>query len=130
MRYCNSCTQNTFPTSILTSYHYGNPDLMFYYKQNVTPAPTARILLTADTLAPAAPTGVTATPGSGQATIKWIKNTEFDMAQYKVYKNTSNTPGTATLVGTTNQPDTTIIATGLAIAIQNQVHIVRLQVVH
>ena len=114
MRYCNSCTQNTFPTSILTSYHYGNPDLMFYYKQNVTPAPTARILLTADTLAPAAPTGVTATPGSGQATIKWIKNTEFDMAQYKVYKNTSNTPGTATLVGTTNQPDTTIIATGLA----------------
>jgi Domain of unknown function (DUF2341)/PKD-like domain/LCCL domain len=40
MRYCNSCTQNTFPTSILTNFQYGYPDLWYYTKQNVTPAPT------------------------------------------------------------------------------------------
>ena len=40
MRFCNSCTQNTFPTSVLTNYHYGLPDLWYYTKSNVTPAPT------------------------------------------------------------------------------------------
>jgi hypothetical protein len=40
MRYCNSCTQNTFPTSTLLNYHYGYPDLWYYTKKNVTPAPT------------------------------------------------------------------------------------------
>lgn len=40
MRYCNSCTQNTFPTSTLTNYHYGYPDMWYYTKNNVTPAPT------------------------------------------------------------------------------------------
>lgn len=41
MRYCNSCTQNTFPTSTLSNYHYGYPDLWYFTKNNVTPAPTA-----------------------------------------------------------------------------------------
>jgi hypothetical protein len=41
MRYCNSCTQNTFPTSVLSNYHYGYPDFWYFTKQNVTPAPTA-----------------------------------------------------------------------------------------
>lgn len=40
MRYCNSCTQNTFPTSTLSNYHYGYPDLWYYTKSNVSPAPT------------------------------------------------------------------------------------------
>jgi hypothetical protein len=40
MRYCNSCTQNTFPTSILSNYHYGYPDMWYWTKRNVTPAPT------------------------------------------------------------------------------------------
>ncbi|MCU0435508.1 MAG: DUF2341 domain-containing protein [Bacteroidia bacterium] len=40
MRYCNSCTQNTFPTSVLTNYHYGYPDMWYWTKKNVTPAPT------------------------------------------------------------------------------------------
>jgi hypothetical protein len=40
MRYCNSCTQNTFPTNTLSNYHYGYPDLWYYTKQTVTPAPT------------------------------------------------------------------------------------------
>lgn len=43
MPYCNSCTQNTFPTSVLSNYHYGYPDLHFYWKNNITPAPTYSI---------------------------------------------------------------------------------------
>ena len=40
MRYCNSCTQNTFPTNTLSNYHYGVPDLWYCIKMNITPAPT------------------------------------------------------------------------------------------
>lgn len=40
MKYCNSCTQNTFPSNTLTNYHYGYPDLWYYTKSTVSPAPT------------------------------------------------------------------------------------------
>jgi hypothetical protein len=30
MRYCNSCSQNTFPTNILPNFQYGYPDFTFY----------------------------------------------------------------------------------------------------
>jgi len=40
MRYCNSCTQNTFPTNTLSNYHYGYPDLWYFTKSNISPAPT------------------------------------------------------------------------------------------
>jgi len=40
MRYCNSCDQNTFPTSSLTGQNYGIPDLLYWYKNEATPAPT------------------------------------------------------------------------------------------
>ncbi len=43
MRYCNACTQTTFPTTILANYHYGYPDMMFYTKNMLTPAPTTTI---------------------------------------------------------------------------------------
>lgn len=40
MRYCNSCTQNTFPTSTLSNYHYGYPDMWYFTKQTIAVAPT------------------------------------------------------------------------------------------
>jgi Ig-like domain CHU_C associated/Domain of unknown function (DUF2341)/Secretion system C-terminal sorting domain len=40
MRYCNSCTQNTFPVSTLSNYHYGYPDLWYYTKKNIASLPT------------------------------------------------------------------------------------------
>lgn len=40
MRYCNNCTQNSFPTDSLSNYQYGYPDLEFYYRTNVSPEPT------------------------------------------------------------------------------------------
>lgn len=113
MRYCNSCTQNTFPTTFLSNYQYGCPDFLYYTKQNVTPAPTCRVLAPADTLAPSAPTGLTATPGNGTALLKWNKNTQFDIYQYNCYKNTTNNPTTSTYLGTVNHPDSTYTATGL-----------------
>jgi hypothetical protein len=41
----------------------------------------------ADTTAPAAPTGLTATPGSGQVTLNWSANTEADLAGYRVLRD-------------------------------------------
>lgn len=40
MKYCNSCTQNTFPTSTLTNYHYGYPDMWYYTKTTIPVLPT------------------------------------------------------------------------------------------
>ena len=114
MRYCNSCTQNTFPTTILTGMHYGTPDFLYYTKQNISPAPTHTILPAADTVTPAVPTNLTATPGgNGAALLKCNKNLEFDMYQYSFYRNTTNNPSTATFIGAANHPDTTFLNTGL-----------------
>ncbi len=114
MRYCNSCTQNTFPTSILSNYHYGTPDFLYYTKQTVSPAPTSRVLPAADTNTPVAPTNLSALGLNLSAQLKWSKNLEFDMYQYEIYRNTSNNPSTATVLGNVNHPDTTYLATGLA----------------
>jgi len=114
MKYCNACTQNTFPTSTLTNYHYGYPDFLYYYRDNVvTPEPTQVNYGPADTNTPAAPANLQGTSGNTQVTLRWNKNTEFDMAQYQIFRNTTNTPGSATQIGTTNHPETLFVATGL-----------------
>lgn len=43
MMYCNSCTQNTFPTTTLSNYHYGYPDLWYYTQSQLSPAPTVTL---------------------------------------------------------------------------------------
>jgi hypothetical protein len=40
MRYCNSCTQNTFPTSSLANYHYGVADFWYFVRTAPTAEPT------------------------------------------------------------------------------------------
>jgi hypothetical protein len=40
MRYCNGCTQNTFPTNVLGGMHYGYVDMWYWTKQNLAAAPT------------------------------------------------------------------------------------------
>jgi hypothetical protein len=47
MRYCNSCTQNTFPTNVLSNYHYGYPDMWYWTKTTLAVAPTVSIGSTA-----------------------------------------------------------------------------------
>lgn len=65
MRYCNSCTQNTFPTSVLSNYHYGYADFCFYYRNMLSPAPTYTF---ANTVLPSlAVAGPTTTSCAGSA---------------------------------------------------------------
>jgi len=40
MRYCNSCTENTFPTISLASLQYGYPDFLYYLRNTISPVPT------------------------------------------------------------------------------------------
>lgn len=114
MRYCNSCTQNTFPTNVLTNIHYGLPDFWYYVTAApVSPAPTITHGAPADTVTPAAPTNLTGSAGNQQAFLQWRKNIEFDVVKYYILRNTSNNPSSATLIDSTNQPDTDYVATGL-----------------
>lgn len=43
MRYCNSCTQNTFPTTVLSNLQYGYPDFLYYTRTAISPAPVVTI---------------------------------------------------------------------------------------
>lgn len=52
-----------------------------------------------DGSAPATPTGLSATVGTGQAvSLDWNDNTESDLGEYGVYRNTANDAGTATKI--------------------------------
>jgi hypothetical protein len=113
MRYCNSCTQNTFPTSILTAFHYGTPDFLYYVIETATTPPTNRNLPAADTNTPAPPQGLDAQQGNQSAHLSWTGNTEFDLSFYLLYRNTLNNPVTATLVDSLATTDTTYIDTNL-----------------
>ena len=50
MRYCNGCTPDTFPTTVLNSYHYGVPDFQFRTTKQVSPAPVYALGSVATTL--------------------------------------------------------------------------------
>jgi hypothetical protein len=70
-----------------------------------------------DTIAPAAPQGVTATPGTGSIRVAWTGNGESDLAGYNLYRSTSSpvatggTPLNGTdLIQGTDFSDTTVSA--------------------
>ncbi len=113
MMYCNSCTQNTFPTTILTGLHYGIPDFLFYKIKTVSQPPALTNGAAADTNTPAIPSGFNGREGNQEALLIWNKNTEFDMDKYLVFQNTDNNPATATQIGYKSQPDTSFLVSGL-----------------
>lgn len=43
MLYCNSCTQNTFPTNSLPENQYGYPDMLYYTKKSAFTPPTTNL---------------------------------------------------------------------------------------
>jgi hypothetical protein len=49
------------------------------------------VKLNTDTLAPARPTGLAATPSSSSIALKWSSNTESNLAGFLVYRSTSST---------------------------------------
>jgi hypothetical protein len=60
---------------------------------------TASITVVADNTAPATPSGLVASAGTGQVvSLDWNDNTEPDLGDYGVWRNTSNTPSTATQI--------------------------------
>jgi hypothetical protein len=51
------------------------------------------------TAPPDVPTGLTASAGTGKAiALKWDANAELDFDEYRIYRHTSNVPGSATLI--------------------------------
>jgi hypothetical protein len=102
MRYCNSCTQNTFPTSTLTGKHYGNADFLFYYKNTITPTPSYSIN------AVALPT-VTAT--SSNSLICVGTTVTLTATGATTYSWSSGTLGSVTLVTPTTTTTYTVIGT-------------------
>ncbi|MDQ3112398.1 MAG: DUF2341 domain-containing protein, partial [Bacteroidota bacterium] len=83
MRYCNGCTQNTFPTNSLGGMLYGYVDMWYWTKNNVSPAPT---ISGGNNLAYNAPNvsvcigdsvmaGTIATGGTGPYTYSWSPST-------------------------------------------------------
>ena len=105
MRYCNTCTQNTFPTSSLTGMHYGNADFLFYYKNTITPNPSYTIN------AVALPT-VTAT--SSNSLICVGTTVTLTATGATTYSWSSGTLGSVTLVTPTTTTTYTVIGTNTA----------------
>lgn len=54
----------------------------------------------ADNVAPSDPTGLIVIGGFKKIVLDWDANTEYDLSEYHIYRNTSNDSGTATKVGT------------------------------
>lgn len=60
------------------------------------------ITVAQDTTPPATPTGLTAIAGTGQIiSLDWNDNTDADLGEYGVYRNTTNDPGAATEIAQT-----------------------------
>jgi hypothetical protein len=60
------------------------------------------ITVSPDTTPPAVPTSLTAIAGTGQIiSLDWADNTELDLGEYGVYRNTSNDPGAAAEIAQT-----------------------------
>jgi hypothetical protein len=60
------------------------------------------ITVAQDTTPPATPTGLSAIAGTGQIiSLDWADNTDADLGEYGVYRNTSNDPGAATEIAQT-----------------------------
>ncbi|MBA3682917.1 MAG: DUF2341 domain-containing protein [Bacteroidetes bacterium] len=123
MRYCNSCTQSTFPTNVLSNYHYGYPDLWYFTKNEATPVPSYTLssaVLNVTSSPTAICVGETATlTATGANTYSW--NTSANTASVAVSPTTTATysvypdgcPSFTTITLTVN-PTPTITASSSA----------------
>ncbi len=75
---------------------------------NRSPASGTATATPRDGVAPSAPTGVSATPGSGSATVRWAVPAETDLATYRVLRADGSTAATAAA------PATSAVVSGLS----------------
>lgn len=61
-----------------------------------------RVVNVRDTVAPAAPQAVQSVTGDGRVTLSWVRNTEPDLAGYRVYRGTTGYNGPFSSLGTTS----------------------------
>ena len=83
-----------------TSYDFGIASVNRYgtissFSSNVTSTTAA------DSVVPGNVIGLTATAGIQYSILEWTHNTDLDLASYNIYRNTTNSSATATLVGNT-----------------------------
>jgi subtilisin len=89
----------------------GRDPLYGYGLVNAAAAVGTSTLPPADTIPPAAPTGLTASAGDGMVSLDWKDNTESDLAGYNVYRSTSSGGSyseIATLVTANHYEDTAV----------------------
>lgn len=117
MRYCNSCTENTFPTSTLTNYHYGYPDLWYYKRQHATVEPTvteatpfAADAGTNQTVCSGTAATLTATGGSSYA---WSTNETTDIINVSPANTTTYVVTVTNIAGCTDTASVTVIVNQL-----------------
>jgi hypothetical protein len=108
--YKNSNLVMTEPHTLAPNYSYTatglTPGINYIYKVNpvdddgneLTTGTVGTIDVATIGIAPAAPTGLNATPAIGEIELSWTANTESDLEGYKVYKLSG---GTYTLIATT-----------------------------
>ncbi len=93
-----------------TTYWY---KITAYDNGNNESAKTGAVSATPVDLPPAAPVGLSASPGSKQISLSWTANIESDVTGYMIYRSASQN-GTYTMINTVNAPTTTYTNTGLS----------------
>lgn len=97
-----SYTDNTITNGIAYYYQVASVDLI----GNVSSKSTAAFGFGVDNIAPAAPTGVSATAGESTVTISWNPNGESDIDRYTIYRSSNGTDWELAQVSTVYHPTT------------------------
>lgn len=95
MRFCNSCTNNTFPTTILTNYHYGTPDFLYVLSYNCDGTPVPGTAQAASTSIPCNTTTTLSLSGNTAGlgiTYQWQYNNGSGWTNFGVDEPSPTTP--------------------------------------
>jgi hypothetical protein len=120
IRHCLNCTQNTFPTSIISSGLYGYPDFLFYTRQIVSIEPTSTVTLYLSAPSPViqcagASSGITigdtASGAQGTVTYRWSPTAGLSdsTSAFTVFTGSSSQSYTLSATDTSGNTSTTTV---------------------